>query len=304
MNPDILHVDPNEIQRALERYDKTEEEANNDIKTIQEWMKNQPHLPEIMDKVPIRNFLFLNKFNMEKTQRKIDMYYTVRGLFPDFFENSNPKLELMQKVMEAVYLCVLPTALDGIHRVFIIKVNPGNVFGPRELVVHSTNVTEMRLYEDCLAAGEILIFDMTNISLSDVKKLTPTLIIKILVIFEKVYSIRSKDIYILNSPGFVSVVLSILKSSLKQKIFERIQCCDDSAVLKGILSNDQLPKDYGGEGPSLHELNEMLKLKLITYEERFDSLDKLRTDESLRPKKLNKDEIFGFFGHFMKLNVD
>ena len=53
MNPDILHVDPNEIQRALERYDKTEEEANNDIKTIQEWMKNQPHLPEIMGKFPL-----------------------------------------------------------------------------------------------------------------------------------------------------------------------------------------------------------------------------------------------------------
>ena len=107
------------------------------------------------------------------------------------------------------YLCVLPTALDGIHRVFIIKVNPGNVFGPRELVVHSTNVTEMRLYEDCLAAGEILIFDMTNISLSDVKKLTPTLIIKILVIFE----VRKITLSIRNSfSAFRKCILFVLKT--------------------------------------------------------------------------------------------
>ena len=46
----------------------------------------------------IRNFLNLNKFSIEKTKVKIDMYYTIRGVIPELFELSNPKLENMKNV--------------------------------------------------------------------------------------------------------------------------------------------------------------------------------------------------------------
>ncbi|XP_044254918.1 retinol-binding protein pinta-like [Tribolium madens] len=304
MNPNIFQVDENVRINALKEYDKTEAAANQDVKTIQIWIKTQRHLPEVMDEAQIINFLFMNKFNMEKTKRKIDTYYTVRTLIPDFFEQANPNSPLMQEVVDALYFGVYPKALNDKHRVFIIKVKESNKFGPRELVMHSANVTEMRLYEDCFASGEILIFDMINVSLSDLKKLTPTLVAKILVIFQKVYSIRSEAIYILNSPSYVSVVISILKSVLKPKIFERVQVCENTEILKTIFSKDDIPKDYGGEGPTLEELHEMVKVKLSFYQDRFNELDNLRVDESLRADKLNTEEILGIYGKFKKLHFD
>jgi hypothetical protein len=97
-------------------------------------------------------------------------------------------------------------------------------------------------------------------------------------------------------------------------------------VLKDLFATEDLPKDYGGKGPSLQQLNgryfaqrykrgrfarlccfyflEMMREKLLEYQKRFDELDKLRVDERLRPAKLNNDEILGFYGNFKKIDVD
>jgi hypothetical protein len=48
----------------------------------------------------------------------------------------------------------------------------------------------------------------------------------------------------------------------------------------------------------------MAKEKLSEYQARFDELDGLRVEESLRPERLNNDEILGFYGNFKKLDVD
>jgi hypothetical protein len=78
----------------------TFQSVNNDVKIIKHWIKSQPHLPEIMEEVKIRNFLNLNKFSIEKTKQTIDMYYTIRSMIPDFFENNNPKLPHMKQFMD------------------------------------------------------------------------------------------------------------------------------------------------------------------------------------------------------------
>jgi hypothetical protein len=96
----------------------------------------------------------------------------------------------------------------------------------------------------------------------------------------------------------------MFKAVAKPKIFERIQVHEDDLVLKQIFSEDVLPKDYEGSGLSLDELNEMTIRKFAQYQERFDELDSLRVDETLRPQKLNNDEILGFYGNFKKLEVD
>jgi hypothetical protein len=45
-------------------------------------------------------------------------------------------------------------------------------------------------------------------------------------------------------------------------------------------------------------------VKLEQFQDRFDQLDQMRVDESLRPEKLVNNDILGFHGNFKKLNVD
>lgn len=219
--------------------------------------------------------------------------------------------------------------------------------------MHCLNIYEVRLHEDRLK-GDIIVFDMSTFTFADLAGLNPVLLAKQAVSFEvscqnsqfshynsdnrqKVYSMRVKQIYIVNGPSYVAQLLALLKAVVNPKIFNRvsrysccystitrnfnqIEVCRDESVLKNLMPRDDLPKDYGGDGPSLEELNgkrkhpwglvvwkllpEMVRQKLAQYQDRFDQLDKLKVDENLRPEKLDNDELLGFHGNFKKLNVD
>jgi hypothetical protein len=299
----IYIVDEDKVRKFYESFETTVQRVDKDVEIIREWLKIRPHLPELMDDVKIKNFLNLSKFSIEKTKKKIDMYYTIRSVIPDLFEKSNPKLTHMQRLLDMTYCCTPLQAMNGIHRVYILKVKAPNTFNARDLLMHFFNIFELRLYEDFIT-DDIFIFDMDNFTFNDMNKLTPSLVAKAIAVYKKVYSLRLKNIYYLNSPSYVSILLSIMKSVVKEKIFDRIQVHQDAEVIKQILTKDTLPKDYGGEGPALEDLNELTRRKLAQYQERFDRLDALRVNENLRPEELDNDEILGFYGNFKKLDVD
>mgnify|MGYP005984024679 CR=1 FL=1 len=59
----------------------------------------------------------------------------------------------------------------------------------------------------------------------------------------------------INCPTFFSVVGTVIKTVLPAKLFDRVEFCPDDSALKKLLPKEVLPKDYGGEGPSLEEMN-------------------------------------------------
>ncbi|KAG5886263.1 hypothetical protein JTB14_020826 [Gonioctena quinquepunctata] len=90
------------LDKGLEVNGKTKENLREDINIIKEWVATQPHLPEIPNDLMITNFLLMNKFSIENVKQKIDMYYTMRKLFPDFFVNRHPLSPDMMENMDKV----------------------------------------------------------------------------------------------------------------------------------------------------------------------------------------------------------
>ncbi|KAJ3618934.1 hypothetical protein MTP99_005732 [Tenebrio molitor] len=302
-NLNIYDVDEDKVTEFYQSFGTTVQMVNKDVEIIKEWLQTQIHLPEIMDDVKIKNFLTLSKFSIENTKQKIDMYYTIRSVIPDLFDSSNPKLPHMKLFRDLTYCCTHPKAVNGIHRVYFLKAKAPNTYNAHHAMMQLFDIFEMRLYEDCLI-DDYFIFDLENITFSDMNNITPSLVAKSVAVYKKVYSLRLKKIYFINAPPYVSMLLSILKVVLKPKIYNRLQVDQKAEVLKEVFTDDTLPKDYGGEGPSLEEMNEMTVQKLAQYQERFDLLDTLRVNENLRPEKLDNDEILGFYGNFKKLDVD
>lgn len=51
------------------------------------------------DDARIMTFLRGCKFSLEKTKRKLDMYFTMRAAVPEFFSNRDPTLPEIKEVM-------------------------------------------------------------------------------------------------------------------------------------------------------------------------------------------------------------
>ncbi|KAJ3617683.1 hypothetical protein MTP99_006780 [Tenebrio molitor] len=290
----------------LQVYDRTEESMKEDVQRLKEWIKTQPHLPEVMDDKRIENLFLLAKCSIEKAKQKIDNYYTIRSLIPEFYDKSNPETFESKQVMEAVYVIPLPMLTKEMYRVNVFKVKNKdimNILSPCNVAGYEFNMFELRLAEDYMF-GDVIIFDVENVGWEYIKKLTPSMCIKNLAPYEKVYSLPLKAIYMINATPMVQTVMNILKGILKQKIFERIHVYQDTSILHERFPKELLPTEYGGTGPSLEELDRIYRGKYVEYKDRFDQLDKLRVDESLRPDPLQNDEILGFHGNFKKLSVD
>uniref|UniRef100_A0A6P7GHK6 Uncharacterized protein LOC114342716 n=1 Tax=Diabrotica virgifera virgifera TaxID=50390 RepID=A0A6P7GHK6_DIAVI len=88
----------------LSHFGKTNKDLEEDVKLIKEWLKTQPHLPEIPSDHMIASFIWINKFSLEKTKQRIDLYYTNRSTMPYVFQFANPKSQFMKTSAESRYL--------------------------------------------------------------------------------------------------------------------------------------------------------------------------------------------------------
>ncbi|XP_050501929.1 alpha-tocopherol transfer protein-like [Diabrotica virgifera virgifera] len=292
------------LKAALQSYQKTERNLEEYITVITNWFKTQRHIPEIPERNMIINFLLMNKFVIQSTKEKLEMYYSIRTIIPEFFQGKHPCSDHMQKSTDKIYFIPLPKVTERGYRVVIIKCkeSPEN-FHVCDFFAHTYNVSEIRLNED-VAVGDILVYDFENLKVGHFLKITPVIIKKSTIVLEKVFSNRVKQIHILNTPTYASTTIAISKKMMKPKIASRIHIHKKSASIFKYIPMDILPKDYGGNEKPLEELNQLWKAKLAEYKERFDALEKIRIKEELKPMPLINDEILGFHGNFRKLDLD
>ncbi|KAG5900101.1 hypothetical protein JTB14_016070 [Gonioctena quinquepunctata] len=304
MNSNVGNLLQTDNEKVIDTFQKSQNDVLEYVESIKNWFKIQSHLPELPSDALILSFLVTNKFIIEKTKTKLDMYYTIRSLLPECFRNKSPSLPHMQKTSNIVYYCPLPKLTRDLLRVNVMKLmGDTDHFDSYNLFAYIMNINEIKLQED-LSLGEILIADLEHLQIAHLRKFTPIHMKKAETILKKVFSNRIKGIHILNYPSFADTLLGIVKSVLNNKMISRIHLHSSVDSLLKDIPADILPSDYGGDERSLSKLHEQWKLKLDEHKDRFDTLEAIHVKEDLRPSELKNDNILGYYGHFKKLDID
>lgn len=54
----------------------------------------------------IKMYLILNKNSMEKTKEKLDHYYTIKTMVPEYFDDRDPTSKSLQQSMDTTYVLI------------------------------------------------------------------------------------------------------------------------------------------------------------------------------------------------------
>ncbi|XP_044739732.1 alpha-tocopherol transfer protein-like [Chrysoperla carnea] len=290
---------------VLKIFNKTEQNIQEDLEILREWLKQQPHLPYI-DDARLEAILLLRKFSIERAKQTIDGYFTTRTEHPEFYENRDPCSEEFRKSYKVVSFFPLKCQTENFQRITITRIfNPD----PKEIdgVIHAKYnfLTEEAFLQYDYCNGHQVIFDLIGVKLIHLSIFTPALLAKSTKIHLDAYGFRIAGIHILNPPPFMDTIVVIMKTFLKDKIIKRLQIHNDLDSLHSVFSKKLLPFQYGGECGDLYQIRDEWQEFIESMRPWFLTDEKLKTDESKRPMTSNGSYLSDSVqGTFKKLNID
>lgn len=252
--------------------------------------------------------LFLRcKTSIERSKETLDMYFTVKTALPEIFSNRDPLQPWFTMASSVRCFIPLPQLTEEYDRVSIVTcLDPDSdkyiVYDILKMVIM---VLDIRCIED-YHISDIILIDLHNLTMGHVLKYTLPMLKRIEVLTVKAYRARVKGIHFINAPTFVDTTIQLFKTLLKPKLANRVHVHrKDSNTLLDFVSTKILPKEYGGNAGSIHELWDGWKKKIENYRTWFLEQENMRADGSKRPgKAFNSSELFGFEGTFRQLTVD
>ena len=181
------------------------------------------------------------------------MWHTVRTHCPDLFDNWSWKDPKMKELIT----CGLNVPIKGYdkHGRKVVILNGANLdpdkFNMTDQFRASLMINELMMNADdeqAGACGVVIIQDVQEASIGQLKNFSPSVGKKAMTIFQEAYPSNPKAMFFLGLPGFLEPVFNVMMSFSKEKFRNRIQMCTkgDFAKLQAEVGTDILPKEYGG----------------------------------------------------------
>lgn len=300
------------IEKARTSIGESEKIRIQTIQMIREWIHKTPHLSTCpTTDAYILNFVRCCKYSVERTKRKIDMFMTMRAAIPEYFTGWDPLKPELQAALKVGALLPLLEYDQLCRKVIIIR--PGS-FDPnvhKSIIVEKANFMigeVMGLLDPTMfITGVVTIIDLEGFTLNHFNQRSLPMLKKYMRYTQEAVPVRPQRVHFIRmSPSF-NTLYNLIVGFATDKIRNRFKVhgTDLKSLYKEIPRNI-LPKDYGGDGPSLSELSGYWKERVEENSQFLARMERTtQADESKRPGCPKKsEELFGIEGSFRKLEID
>lgn len=289
-----------------EVYNKDDGLKPEDVRSLQEWVEKQPHLPELSE-FQVALFLQSCYYSNELAKITLDNYFTVKTLCPDIFGNRNPADPEMQAAMSCCMFTVLPELTPEGYTVLLYKLidpNPDHFNFAMQCRAFDM-ITLLHLHKNGPCKGVIIVADMGGTVFGHLLKLGIVIMKKFMFYLQEALPIRLKSLEYINIVSFMDKIVALMKPFMKSELLNSLYLHSNLETLYERVPKHLLPQDYGGNSESILILHEKYKALMNDSVDFFKYQDTQLVNESKRPgKPKNIGDIFGVEGTFKKLEVD
>ncbi|XP_039289358.1 clavesin-1-like [Nilaparvata lugens] len=309
MKEEIVYEQPTEQDQELflKEMGVTREQVKKNVHHLKSWLASNSDLPAVQDEAFLERFHSHCKFSLEKTKKKLEIYYKTRALEPEILRDRDPLHPSIRLTKEKAFHVTLPrlTPQDK-QRVTIMRLfSPDATDLNMDIVLKAgLMMLDLNMSRD-LASGHILVIDSNHFSTAHLCKLTPSFIRKCDTCSTKAFPHRYSSVHFLNVLPFMQTTMNLFKTFLGTKMSSRILIHSSYETFYEYVPREILPKEYGGTYPfSITEIRD--DGYRIMVEERnwyleqgrmFAELEEKRKDDTFR-------DIFGCKGTFRKIEID
>ncbi|KAE8739974.1 hypothetical protein FOCC_FOCC014546 [Frankliniella occidentalis] len=126
---------------------------------------------------------------------------------------------------------------------------------------------DVRLSEDGVIPGYVVVFDMRGITLSHLAIVTLSGIRKFMHYIQECHPCRLKAIHVINTVKWFDKILTIIKPFVKSELLQMLSMHgEDLSTMFKTIPQSVLPADYGGKAPLCKELHDAhVKLMVDKY---------------------------------------
>lgn len=289
-----------------EEYKENPEISRDEIKKLLEWIKQQPHLPEISEIEAIQ-FFHSCLFSMEFAKQTIDINFTVKTHCPEFFSGWNFQNEDLQKIMKTVGIFPLNNKTPEGYRIIWGKLCDFEVtnYNFSHALKLFCMIFQMWLLGIGAAPGHIIVLDLNGVTLGHITRLGPLIMKKFLYYLQEAAQIRIKGFHFINIVPHTDKIIALMKPFMKKELAQVLHLHSKMESLEEFIPKEVLPADYGGNDDTSENIKKNIYELAIQNQEFFTKEEQRRVNENLRPgKPQNASSLFGVEGNFKTLDID
>ncbi|XP_076241645.1 retinol-binding protein pinta [Calliopsis andreniformis] len=243
---------------------ETDEVRAAKIAEIREWITRHEQLQSPTDDFFILRFLRACKFNIEKTEKKLENYCRQRSTLSEWYDKRDPFLQEIQELLDLGVLLPLRKPDNEGRMVVIVraaahKPSRHKISDMLKAALMTLDLA-LRDHEPVTIYGISAILDMDGMTYEHVFQLPPHVIKNLVHAWQGCYPVRIFSLNFINAPTLMNMVLNIFRSFMSSKLKRRVHVHPRNKLkLYGSLPISILPKEYGGMDGTVKELSEYWK---------------------------------------------
>jgi hypothetical protein len=239
-------------QKAKAELNETLEVQQEAVTELRRAISTQcPSLEGRTDASYLVRFLRPKKYIVPKALNLYKNYHKIRSAHPEIFEDLHP--EHVQHVWKSCFVGGLPSRDREGRRVMVVSPQhwkPQDVSLKDALRSLVCQLEYLVSDEETQINGIVLIADFSKFTFEQAKSLRPTYIQLFINLVQNAFPARFKGVYVLNQPWAFSVVMTLFKPFLSEKMKKRIVMIgDDLPRLQDFVAPEVLPAEFGGTQP-------------------------------------------------------